>query len=73
MRVAAQLRARGRSVEYALGGQKLSRQFKAANTAGALEVVILDGARLPHGEAVVRRLADGHEERVRLDTWIAAK
>ena len=33
MRVAARLRSRGRSVEYALGNQKLARQLKAAHTA----------------------------------------
>ena len=34
MRVARRLRDRGRSVEYALGGQQLSRQLKAADAAG---------------------------------------
>jgi histidyl-tRNA synthetase len=70
MRVASRLRARGRSVEYALGGQKLARQLKAAASAGAEEAVILTPEAAAGGEAVVRRLSDGAERRVRLDEWI---
>jgi histidyl-tRNA synthetase len=70
MRVARRLRERGRSVEYALGGQQLSRQLKAADAAGAREALVLQPADLARGEAVVRRLADGTETRVRLDEWI---
>jgi len=70
MNVAARLRARGRSVEYALGGQKLARQLKAAASAGAEETVILAPAAMADGEAVVRRMSDGAEQRVRLDEWI---
>jgi histidyl-tRNA synthetase len=70
MRIASRLRSRGRSVEYALGGQKLARQLKAAASAGAGEVVIVSAAAMDGGEAVVRRLSDGTERRVRLDKWI---
>jgi histidyl-tRNA synthetase len=70
MRVAARLRERGRSVEYALGGQKLARQLKAAASAGAEEAVILTPDAAADGEAVVRRMSDGTERRVRLDEWI---
>ena len=70
MRVASRLRARGRSVEYALGGQQLSRQLKAAAAAGAREAVILGAPDGTPPEATVRRLDDGHERRVRLDDWI---
>lgn len=70
MRVASRLRAKGRSVEYALGGQKLARQLKAAAAAGAAEVVILTAPAMNGDEVVVRRLADGTERRVRLDEWI---
>jgi histidyl-tRNA synthetase len=70
MRIASRLRSRGRSVEYALGGQKLARQLKAAVSAGAEEVVIVSAAAMDIGEAVVRRLSDGTERRVRLDEWI---
>jgi histidyl-tRNA synthetase len=70
MRLAARLRERGRSVEYALGGQKLARQLKAASAAGAREAVILTADGLARGEAVVRRLHDGDERRVHLESWI---
>jgi histidyl-tRNA synthetase len=73
MRIARRLRDRGMSVEYALGGQQLSRQLKAAAAAGAREALVLQPAELERGEAVVRRLADGEEARVRLDEWIGAR
>jgi len=71
MRVAARLRERGRSVEYALGSQKLARQLKAAHAAGARETVVVATPELADGEAMVRRMADGAEEKVELDSWIA--
>ena len=70
MRVASRLGARGRSLEYALGGQKRARQLKAANAAGARQAVILAAPGTAPGEAVVRDLADGTEQRVQLDQWI---
>ncbi len=73
MRIARRLRDRGRSVEYALGGQQLSRQLKAADASGARDVLVLQPADLERGEAIVRRLADGNETRVRLDEWISAR
>lgn len=72
MRIARRLRDRGRSVEYALGGQQLARQLKAADAAGAREVLVLQPADLERGEAVVRDLGTGNETRVRLDEWIGA-
>jgi histidyl-tRNA synthetase len=73
MRIARRLRDRGRSVEYALGGQQLSRQMKAAAAAGARDVLVLQAADVERGEAVVRRLDSGDETRVGLDAWIAAR
>lgn len=70
MRVAAQLRARGRSVEYALGGQKLSRQLKAASGAGARDVLILPAGDGATRDVVVRNLVRGEERRVTLDDWL---
>src|SRR5690348_11750980 len=71
MRAAARLRERGRSVEYALGHQKLARQLKAADSAGARRVLVIGPETQAKGDAVVRRMADGQEERVTLDEWIA--
>jgi histidyl-tRNA synthetase len=73
MRIARQLRDRGMAVEYALGGQQLSRQLKAASAAGAREALVLQPADLERGEAVVRHLSNGEEARVRIDEWIAAR
>jgi histidyl-tRNA synthetase len=73
MRVARRLRDRGLTVEYALGGQQLARQLKAAAAAGARDALILQAEELERGEAVVRRLADGEEARVRLDEWIGER
>lgn len=73
MRVAAKLRAHGRSVEYALGNQKLARQLKAAHAAGARETVVVATPELSDGEAMVRRMADGDEQKVQLDAWIASE
>jgi histidyl-tRNA synthetase len=70
MKVAGRLRARGRSVEYALGPQKLARQLKTANTAGARHAVLLSAADRSAGMAVVKNLGTGAEERVTLDRWI---
>ncbi len=73
MRIASRLRERGLSVEYALGGQQLSRQMKAAHAAGARDAVVIQTDDVEREEAVVRRLADGVETRVRLDEWIASR
>lgn len=72
MRIARRLRDRGRAVEYALGSPQLARQLKAADAAGAREVLVLQPADLARGEAVVRDLGTGTETRVRLDEWIGA-
>jgi histidyl-tRNA synthetase len=70
MRVAARLRARGRSVEYALGSQKLARQLKAAHTARARETVVITTPELSAGEAMVRKLDEKGERKVLLDAWL---
>ncbi|HLB10904.1 MAG TPA: histidine--tRNA ligase [Gemmatimonadaceae bacterium] len=70
MSVAAKLRARGRSVEYALGNQKLARQLKAAHAAGAKQTVVVATPELGSGEAMVRRMDEKTERKVRLDAWL---
>jgi histidyl-tRNA synthetase len=70
MRVASKIRARGRSVEYALGSQKLARQLKAAYTAGAKQTVVIATPELSVNEAMVRRKDEKVELRVQLDEWI---
>ena len=73
MRVASGLRARGRSVEYALGAQKLARQLKAASTAGARHAVLLAFSDVQKGEATIKNLSDGSEEHVKLEQWLEAQ
>ena len=70
MRLAARLRARGRSVEYALGSQKLARQLKAAHTARARETVVIATPELSAGEGMVRRSDEKGERKVQLDAWL---
>jgi histidyl-tRNA synthetase len=73
MSVAAKLRARGRSVEYALGNQKLARQLKAAHAAGAKQTVVVATPELGSGEAMVRRMDEKTERKVLLDAWLEEK
>jgi histidyl-tRNA synthetase len=70
MRVAAALRARGRSVEFALRPQTLSRQLKTAVAAGAERAVILRGDDAGRGTATIRTLGDGGEALVTLAEWL---
>jgi histidyl-tRNA synthetase len=62
IKAAAMLRDAGRSVEYSLRPQQLSRQLKNAGAAGARLVVILRDA----DDVTVRRMADGEERVMRL-------
>jgi histidyl-tRNA synthetase len=71
MRVASALRGRGRSVEYALRSQTMSRQIKTASSAGARQAVLLRRSELAEGRATVRTLADGSEQSVQLSDWLA--
>jgi histidyl-tRNA synthetase len=73
MRVASRLRARGRSVEYALGNQKLGRQLKAAHAARARETIVIATPELSTGEAMVRTMEEKGERKVQLDAWIEEK
>lgn len=71
MKVAARLRVRGRSAEYALGSQKLARQLKAAFGARARQTIVIATPELSAGEAMVRRFDENVEHKVQLDAWIA--
>jgi histidyl-tRNA synthetase len=66
MRVAARLRDRGLSVEYALRPQKLQRQMKTATSANASKVFIIHDER----RATIRRLSDGLEREVSLSALL---
>lgn len=70
MSVAARLRGRNRSVEYALKPQQIARQIKAATSAGARQVVLLQRDLFAAGEVVVRNLDDGHEVTLAYEDFI---
>ncbi len=61
MSVAAALRRKEQSVEYALKPQQLSRQLKSAVASGARHAVVLKHGRDDEGEVTVRDLKTGIE------------
>jgi histidyl-tRNA synthetase len=70
MTVAGRLRAKSRSVEYALKSQTLSRQLKAASSAGVQQVVLIRRDEYEKGRVTVKTLADGSERAVALDAFL---
>jgi histidyl-tRNA synthetase len=70
MQVAGRLRAKSRSVEYALKTQTLARQLKTASTAGVQNVVLLRRDDFANGNVTVKKLADGSERNVALDAFL---
>jgi histidyl-tRNA synthetase len=70
MTVAGRLRAKARSVEYALKSQTLARQLKTASSAGVRNVVLLRRSDYQNGNITVKTLADGSERNVALDAFI---
>ena len=70
MTVAGQLRAKARSVEYALKSQTLARQLKTASSAGVRNVVLLRRPDYENGKITVKTLADGSERSVTLDAFL---
>jgi histidyl-tRNA synthetase len=70
MRVASQIRRRDRSVEYALKPQQLSRQLKAASSAGARHAVLLKRDTFPGGQVTLKDLEAGTETSLSLTELI---
>jgi histidyl-tRNA synthetase len=70
MTVAGRLRAKSRSVEYALKSQTLARQLKTASSAGVRNVVLLRRDDYAQGNVTVKTLADGSERKVALDAFL---
>ena len=70
MSVAGRLRAKSKSVEYALKSQTLARQLKTASTVGARQVVLLNRDDFANGKVTVKTLADGSERSVALDAFL---
>lgn len=70
MSVAGRLRAKSKSVEYALKSQTLARQLKTASTVGAKQVVLLNRDDFANGKVTVKTLSDGSEQNVALDAFL---
>ncbi len=70
MTVAGRLRAKSRSVEYALKSQTLARQLKTASSAGVRNVILLRRDEYPSGMVTLKTLADGAERNVTLDALL---
>ncbi|HEX6628340.1 MAG TPA: histidine--tRNA ligase [Gemmatimonadaceae bacterium] len=70
MQVAGRLRAKSRSVEYALKAQTLARQLKTASSAGVQNVVLLRRDDFANGNVTVKKLADGSERNMALDAFL---
>jgi histidyl-tRNA synthetase len=64
LRLAHALRSRGRSVSYPLRDQSVRKQFTAAGTAGAREVIVLGPDEVGRGVALVRDMKSGEEREV---------
>jgi histidyl-tRNA synthetase len=70
MTIAGRLRAKSRSVEYALKSQSLARQLKTASSTGVKQVVLLRREDYANGKVTVKTLADGSERSVALDAFL---
>ena len=70
MTVAGRLRAKDRSVEYALKSQTLARQLKTASSAGVRSVVLVRRGEYEKGTVTVKTLADGSERNLPLEAFL---
>ena len=70
LRLAHGLRDRGRRVAYDFAGRSVGRQFKAANQAGAERTIVIGPDEASRGEAVIRIMATGDEERLSIEALI---
>src|SRR5687767_9380498 len=70
MTVAGRLRAKDRSVEYALKSQTLARQLKTASSAGVRSVVLVRRGDYEKGTVTVKTLADGSEQNLSLEAFL---
>jgi len=70
MVVAGRLRAKDRSVEYALKSQTLARQLKTASSAGVRSVVLVRRGDYEKGKVTVKSLADGSEQNLSLEAFL---
>ncbi len=67
LRVAHKLRDAGRSVVFDFSDRSVSRQFKAANQAGARRAIVIGPDEMSEGVVLVRDLKSGEEQRIAID------
>jgi histidyl-tRNA synthetase len=68
-RIARRLRDRGHSVAYGFKTGGVTRQFKDADARGARRVVVIGPTEVEAGIAIVREMASGTEERIKLEDF----
>jgi histidyl-tRNA synthetase len=67
VKLTSDLRAKGYSADTDNTGRSLKSQFKYAEKQGAKHVIVVGLDEVKSGEVAVKRLSDGHEERVKAD------
>ncbi len=70
MKIARELRLKGRRAEVELLGRKLSKGLEFANTRGVRKVIIVGKRDLQHGMVTVRDMRSGEQKTVRLEELI---
>lgn len=65
--IAARLRDAGHSVAYNFKTGSVGKQFKDADARGARRVIVLGPDEIASGEAVVREMSSGQEQRIRIE------
>jgi histidyl-tRNA synthetase len=76
VRLAGELRRVGVAAVLAAGDRSLRAQMRQANTTGATYTAIIGREELASETVTLRRMADGHEERVARDqvaSWLASR
>jgi histidyl-tRNA synthetase len=65
--IARRLRDKGHSVTYTSKAGGVGKQFKDADARGARYAIVIGPTEVEEGVVVVREMASGHEQRVKLD------
>ncbi len=72
LRLAHGLRDRGRRVTYDFASRSVGRQFKVANQAGAERAIVIGPDEAANGEALVRTMGSGDEQRMSIEALLEA-
>jgi histidyl-tRNA synthetase len=72
LRVAHGLRDSGRRVAYDFASRSVGRQFKVANRSGAERAIVIGPEEAENGEALVRTMGSGDEQRMAIEALLEA-